>query len=131
VSDKHRNATLRAATAAFIDVMLPAIIEPIREVARHHGYAVAVHGSLARDIDLIAVPWTEHAHSPDELVRSIRGAVAGVLGSAHVHADREDGGLKWADKPHGRRAITIIHAGFVGDIDLSVMPLVPKIEEES
>lgn len=32
-------------------------------VARELGYALAVHGSLARDLDIIACPWTETATS--------------------------------------------------------------------
>lgn len=35
-----------------------AIIDRIRTVARDIGWAVGVHGSLVRDIDLIATPWT-------------------------------------------------------------------------
>ncbi len=128
MSDKHLNPTLRAATAAFIGVMLPALLDPIRMVARHHGYAIAVHGSLARDIDLVAIPWTDHADDADILARSIRGAVAGVLGSAHLHADK-DGSLNWTEKPHGRKALTLIHAGFVGEIDLSVMPRIIPPED--
>lgn len=128
MSEKHRNPSLRTATAAFINALLPALLEPIREVARHHGYAIAVHGSLARDIDLVAIPWIDYANDPDVLAKSIRGAVAGVLGSAHIHA--EEGALKWTEKPHGRRAITIIHAGFVGEIDLSIMPRIEAEQDE-
>lgn len=40
----------------------------LAEVSRANGYALAVHGSLARDMDLIAVPWIEHPATPDELV---------------------------------------------------------------
>jgi hypothetical protein len=45
-----------------VDILLPAL----REVARRFGYALAVHGSLEWDIDLVAVPWCENA--PDGLV---------------------------------------------------------------
>jgi hypothetical protein len=37
------------------------LIEPLRAVARSLGYALTVHGSLVRDIDLVAVPWTSDA----------------------------------------------------------------------
>lgn len=125
MSDKHRNPTLRAATAAFNDVMLAAMLEPIREAARGHGYAIAVHGSLARDIDLVAIPWESNAEDPDILARSICGIVAGVVGRCNLRGKKE-GGLDWTEKPHGRRAILLIHSGFVGEIDLSVMPRDPK-----
>lgn len=121
MSDKHVNPALRAANAAFIAELLPRILEPIREVAHGHGYAIAIHGSLARDIDLVAIPWVEWANDADELVRSIRGAVAGVLGRCLVQGDAR-GAIKAGEKPHGRRAYTLIHAGRIGEIDLSVMP---------
>jgi hypothetical protein len=112
----HRAPAIREATGAFCRSLLDAILQPVREVARHHGYAVAVHGSLARDIDLLAVPWREHNVSePDELVKAICGAIAGVTGSCLRQADS-------TAKPHGRVAFTLIHGGFIGEIDLSVIP---------
>ena len=39
----------------------PAILPTLKGVAHEHGYAVAVHGSQARDLDVIAVPWVEGA----------------------------------------------------------------------
>lgn len=38
------------------------------EIARANGYALALHGSLQRDLDLIAVPWTDEAVDPKTLV---------------------------------------------------------------
>ena len=38
-------------------------INRIRKLAREVGYAVCVHGSLKRDFDLIAVPWTPRTES--------------------------------------------------------------------
>lgn len=29
------------------------------DIARDNGYALAIHGSLQQDLDLIAVPWTD------------------------------------------------------------------------
>lgn len=46
---------IREATGAFCRALLDAILPAIREVARFNGYAVAVHGSLKRDIDLVVV----------------------------------------------------------------------------
>lgn len=44
-------------------------------VARQHGYALAIHGSMARDLDLIAVPWVAHPSSPTNLVAAFAEAV--------------------------------------------------------
>lgn len=36
-----------------------------------NGYALAVHGSLARDFDLIAVPWAKKITSPNAMLSLI------------------------------------------------------------
>lgn len=73
------------------------LLPTIREVARSCGYAIGVHGSLTRDFDLIAVPWTEKALLEVTLVRRITKAVGGFY-------------MDWSvgKKPHGRTAHTII-----------------------
>jgi len=43
-------------------------LDQIRAVAKDCGYAIGVHGSERRDLDLIAVPWTPEAVSADQLV---------------------------------------------------------------
>jgi hypothetical protein len=63
---------IREATGAFCRSILDSVLPAIREAAKFQGYAVAVHGSLKRDIDLFAVAWTDHARPPDELVRVIK-----------------------------------------------------------
>lgn len=93
------------------------------KAARECGYALAVHGSFVKDLDLIAVPWVDDAQPAEVLVESIADAVRGYKlteGASFV-----DG--KWVPKkfpgikPHGRLVWTI---SFGGDIyiDLSVMP---------
>ena len=87
-------------------------------VAREMGYAIAVHGSRVRDLDLIAVPWVEDAKPAIELVTALELAVAGYVANR-----TKDGIEEWPrKKPHGRRAWTI-HLGGGPYIDLSVMPL--------
>ena len=112
---KNENHAIREATGAFIAALLDATLPAIREAAKGQGYAVAVHGSLKRDIDLIVVAWTEQAKPAEELVRAIMGAVGGILGSCIMLT-------ALSDKPHGRLACTLVHPGFAGEIDLSVIP---------
>lgn len=106
---------IREATGAFCRSILDAILPAVRETARFHGYAIAVHGSLKRDIDLIAIPWTEQAVPASVLVQHVKGAIGGVLGNC-IELGIPD------QKPHGRMAYTLAHPGFAGEIDLSVMP---------
>jgi hypothetical protein len=112
---ENENPAIREATGAFCRSLLDAFLPAAREAARCHGYAIAVHGSLKRDIDLVAIAWTEQAVDADELVRVVQGAIGGVLGNCLRMKD-------WTQKPHGRVATTLIHAGFAGEIDLSVIP---------
>ena len=43
----------------------------VRAVARDCGYAIGVHGSEARDLDLVAVPWAVEAVSAQDLVDAL------------------------------------------------------------
>lgn len=107
---------------ALLDLILP----PMRLAAKEFGYSIAVHGSLNRDIDLVAIPWREHnLAEPDDLVVALCGAARGVIG----RCGRQ--GKDWTEKPHGRRAVTLL--AWVGEntahLDLSVMPMI-KAEPE-
>lgn len=86
------------------------------EIFHKHGYALAVHGSLARDLDLVAIPWAEKVSTPDEVIKDMLSVWA--LGPIS-EKDPET-------KRHGRIAYTI-PCGF-GDcfIDLSFMPATQK-----
>lgn len=121
---KHDNSVIRDATGAFNRAILESILPPIRTAAQFKGYAVAVHGSLKRDIDLVAIAWTEQACPPAELISAICGAVGGVLGNCLQQKTPP------TDKPHGRLAVILIHPGFIGEIDLSVIPPKPKGEPD-
>lgn len=58
-----------AANRALLDLILP----PARIAAKKVGYAITVHGSLNRDIDLVAVPWREGAVGIDGLSKAVSG----------------------------------------------------------
>lgn len=48
-----------------------ALYPDLAEITRSHGYALAIHGSLARDFDLICVPWNEKVSDPETVVKDI------------------------------------------------------------
>lgn len=82
---------------------------------RNQGYALAVHGTRVRDLDLLAVPWTEEtALTPKDVAEIVADAIPGV-----VHWPFEK-------KPHGRVAVVIYPRWAYGFdrwyIDLSIMP---------
>jgi hypothetical protein len=97
------------------------LIDPIRAIAKEHGYAVGVHGSLARDIDLIAAPWTVKPWPAEQLVDAIRKMCEDETGFADFAQDTPAD--KPEMKPHGRRAWSIVLGGGVY-LDISVMPII-------
>ena len=48
-------------------------------IATEHGYSLAIHGSMIRDCDLIAVPWIEDASSAVDLILALKEAINGVF----------------------------------------------------
>ena len=88
------------------------IVPVLAEVARGVGYALALHGSMTNDLDLVAVPWTDDAGTPEDLVDALGAAIRWT---------REGDAFGPERKPHGRIAWKIpLLAG--ASIDLSVMP---------
>ena len=92
------------------------IIGPIKLVAHDLGYAVAVHGSLKRDIDLVAIPWTRAAVGRDDLLQAICDRIHGV--------PSEDG---WRPRAHGRWVHIVRIPRHDPDtyLDLSIMEIRP------
>lgn len=46
------------------------VLESLRKIAFKCGYALAVHGSLENDLDLIAVRWNDNYESPTYLMEA-------------------------------------------------------------
>src|SRR6185369_13919559 len=93
------------------------------QIARRHGYALAVHGSLHRDFDLIAVPWVEEASDPLTLIKAIKKATRTV--TSHEEFDHLVKDCQPGQKPHGRVAYSLHvtnHGMYGGYLDISVMP---------
>lgn len=84
-------------------------------VGTEHGYAMALHGSLATDLDVIAVPWTENAAPAEQLIE----ACIERLGA--VDQNITNPGTNPGRKPHGRLAWSLLLSGHAY-VDLSVMP---------
>lgn len=98
-----------------------AYIPRMRQAARGCGYALAEHGSMTRDCDLIAVPWTHDASDADTLIEALRASIDGFKQEA------PDGGPLWVEKPHGRKGCMLYpQEDDTGRryFDVSVMPRV-------
>lgn len=102
------------------------LIGPLREVARAHGYALAVHGTLAYDIDLVACPWSEPLSEAKVLAEAIQQKAEEIIGFAFDSDRASAANPRYFEqgcpgsKPHGRLAWTF-HLGGGPYIDLSVL----------
>lgn len=96
-----------------------ALYPELATLAREHGYALALHGSVARDFDLICIPWVDAPSEPDALIDAI---------TTKFSIRRHPGG--WAEMKHGRCAHTIVIEFGECAIDLSFMPRVAAHPKE-
>jgi hypothetical protein len=97
-------------TPNFGPVYAAALYPGLAKICQRHGYALAVHGSLARDLDLVAVPWATVVSTPEAVLEAI---------TATYSVSRCGDG---DSRPHGRTAY-MISVGF-GEcaLDISFMP---------
>lgn len=103
---KNRNAVTCNGRASFYACMW----EDIRNCAMDNGWAVAIHGSLNSDMDIMVMPWVEEAVSFEELIDKISKLFSG-------NAMSEQYVLTYDEKTHNRVVATIpIWADFYLDI---------------
>lgn len=100
-----------------------ALYPMLLQIAKDHGYALCVHGSLHRDFDLVAVPWIKEASPALKLIRAFKRATRCV--THHEETDRMVKDCAPGKKPHGRVAYSlhVTNSGMYGGyLDISVMP---------
>ena len=87
-----------------------AVWEDIRNCAMDNGWAVAIHGSLSSDMDIMAMPWTDEAVTFPEMVDSIAALFDGnTLAECYK--------IAYGEKPHNRIVATVpIWSDFYLDI---------------
>ncbi len=111
------------AVYGIIDPDYGRIYTMVRKLAWEEGYAIGLHGSFTRDLDLIAVPWDDGRNcKPAKLVARILQAT----GMKEAHGNP-------GAKPHGRLVWTLLLPEF-GDprfVDLSIMPAIAAIAQEA
>lgn len=88
------------------------------EIAREKGYALAIHGSLQQDLDLIAVPWRDDCYFPDALATAFKEHLEACLGEGFDTNNPEE-------KPHGRIAYNL-YMDNGAKVDLSIIR--PRID---
>jgi hypothetical protein len=99
--------------------------ERLKDIARGYGYNLVLHGSLNRDLDLVAIPWQLDVKDHDEMIQEF----CKVIGGRQMLQD-DDSRYCF---PHGRMSYVInlnrgeyTHAETFHDpqyyIDISVIP---------
>jgi len=53
--------------------------ESFRKAALECGWSLALHGSMARDMDMMAMKWTEDAKSKEDLVEALNSCIDGTF----------------------------------------------------
>lgn len=97
-------------------VFYAVLLESFRKIALDMGYALTVHGTMANDMDLLAVAWTENVKPHEELVNALWDEIGNT-----TFRDEESELMSPTFQPHGRVTYTI---PIIGDyyIDLSIIP---------
>lgn len=51
----------------------------LKEIAKEHGYNLVLHGSMQRDMDLIAIPWAEKLLPVADMIESFCNYLGGHI----------------------------------------------------
>lgn len=110
---KERSEITHTGRAVFYTVLYP----QFRQVALNLGYTLALHGSMASDMDLVAIPWIENVASELDLVQAISNCIGDTVWKGHHFKDP-------TQRPHNRVTYTLsIFSDWY--IDLSIMKIYP------
>lgn len=85
----------------------------LKEIALNHGYCLAIHGSMNRDFDLIAIPWVESASDELDLINAMCKEIGALI--------MQFKGADYEQKLFGRKCYTL-HIQYDYFIDLSIFP---------
>lgn len=96
--------------AVFYSILWPSM----RKAAMDLGWALALHGSLENDMDIMGMPWTENCKSHQELAKAISDCLGDTIWREHHLTPHYT-------KPHGRISYTLSIGGS-WHVDLSIMP---------
>lgn len=113
ISREHSVASGRAAFFA-------TIYDDLKSAAVKCGWALGLHGSLANDMDIMAMPWTEDAVPVEEMIRALSDCFDG-------NPFKECHSVPYNGKPNGRVVYTML---IWGDMYLDINVIQPKAERE-
>lgn len=78
-------------------------LQPLQQIAKEMGYNLIVHGSMNRDLDLVAIPWIDDPKPEVELIKAFDIYLRGVC----YAEGSEERGYLFSVLPGGRRNYVI------------------------
>lgn len=94
-ADVGRQSAPTGLPYGIIDPDYAAFFTDARLACWSHGYALAMHGSFTRDLDLIAMPWTEGACEAEKLIQKIEYTTKWKRLPGKECSVREHGRMVW------------------------------------
>lgn len=84
----------------------------LKEIALEYGYNLVLHGSLNRDLDLIAIPWQEEVKDEFEMINALSKYLTGKISDYKTH-------YLYSELPAGRHSyvINLNRGGYQGKDD--------------
>lgn len=78
----------------------------LKQIGLKYGYNIVLHGSLNRDLDLIAIPWVSDIGDQDEMIDEMIGVMGGHIMMTNRTVDNPDG-YRYNTTHHGRMQYVI------------------------
>lgn len=73
----------------------------IKEIGHWYGWNIVLHGSMNRDLDLIAIPWQDKIGDIDVMIDKIAEAIGGNV-MMQDRSVNDEIGVRFTQKPHNR-----------------------------
>lgn len=76
--------------------------EHLKQIAKEYGYNLVIHGSLQRDLDLIAIPWVDFPRPEQDMIKDFQEYLTGK-----TETRPPNGEVHFTTLPGGRHGYTI------------------------
>jgi hypothetical protein len=120
-AEDHKAGKRLDGFAALYALVYPIVVE----VGRGHGYVMGLHGSLARDLDVIAAPWVGQPSEPADVVEEICHRLGAIAGEDLCTVPPERGPAK----PHREVWNVVLRGGAFLDISFALRSSAPELAE--
>lgn len=98
--------------------------ERLKEIALRYGYNLVLHGSMNRDLDLIAIPWQESVGDLKEMIDEFANTIGGyiMLQDGKLYETTHHGRMWWIINVARGGSKNGVYHDAQYYLDISVMP---------